>query len=176
MLGSDALLQSCTACSWDRCKEQFMLKTFTYLILPERCRFSLCSMFTGNNQLQQVSWLITAGTVSTSFNSSVQCLENMPQGLLIYAINLLSLQMQYYEYPRDTSCCDSGSPRSDFIFWLTWLFSFHFKSFFFGFCDTFVYGSLIVSRIATSKGNFFIPKRGCFNMTVGKVRTPKINK
>lgn len=87
-----------------------------------------------------------------------------------------SMQLIYCPYKCNTTNIQETPWVADFIFWLTWLFSFHFKSFFFGFCDTFVYGSLIVSRIATSKGNFFIPKRGCFNMTVGKVKTPKINK
>lgn len=83
---------------WDQClrKKKIVLKTLTYLILPEQCRFSLCIKSTGNDQLQSVSWLFTAGTVSTSFYSSVQCLENTP---MVW----WSMQFIYYPYKCNTS-------------------------------------------------------------------------
>lgn len=141
-----------------------MFKTSTYLILPEKCRFSLCTRFTGNNQLQEVSWLFTAGTVSTSFNSSVQCSENTPK---------VWRSMQLIYYPNKCNTADIQetpyiswqwiTSQYDFIFYLTKLF-FHFtyvEIFFFFLTDTFIFGSLIVSKIAALKGNYFIPKCCC---------------
>lgn len=55
-------------------------------------RFSLCARVTGNKQRQQVSWLFTAGTVSTSFSSSVKRPElNTPK---VWR----SMQLIYYPY------------------------------------------------------------------------------
>lgn len=161
VLGSDALLQSCAPSSWEQRKRNICLKTSTYLILPERCRFSLCTRFTGNNRLHEVSWLFTAGTVSTSFNSSVQCSENTPKVWW-------SMQLIYYPYKCNTTDIQE-TPHITTMDHLTIrrhvlafnIFILHTLRFVCFLTDTFIVGSLVVGKIAALKGNYFIPKCGC---------------
>lgn len=75
----------------------------TYLILLEQCRFSLCTEVhgqpthpRGGGGSHGVSWPFTAGSVSSSFNSSVQHLENAPE---VWR----SMQLIYYPYKCNTT-------------------------------------------------------------------------
>lgn len=90
--GSDALLHGCAPSSWEQCRRNICSKPWLTSSFQSNVESQiLCTRFTGNNQLQKVSWLFTAGTVSTSFNSSVQCSENTPKVWW-------SMQLIYFPY------------------------------------------------------------------------------
>lgn len=115
-LGSE--FQCCARRSWGDNVGEIQ----TYLILLEQCRFSLCTEVHGQpthphrgGGSHGVSWPFTAGSVSSSFNSSVQHLENTPE---------VWRSMQLIYYPCKCNTTDIQETTDILMMYhLTWTFT-----------------------------------------------------
>lgn len=77
-----------------------------------------------------------------------------------------SMQLIYYPYKCNTTDIQDTPhmKMAHFTLWLTWLLSVIIHNIEICFLtDPLIFGSLIVRKIAALKGNYFIPKCGCYN-------------